>query len=158
MERKKKSFNTEFTEDRRRVLWLRRFVRRSWGRWWRRDLQVRAHPIEFLLTDSFDRQQIFDAMEPAALMAEIHDGLRGFGADARNFLKLFNIRDVQVQRMRRRLFLSRSHNGTENNKNRDNHGVFHGPYRASGLTSSPAVDLSPIRRGIRARLTLPISL
>ena len=51
------------------------------------------------------RQQIFDAMESPALMAEIHDGLRSFGADARSFLQLFNIRNVQMQRMRRRLFL-----------------------------------------------------
>jgi hypothetical protein len=76
---------------------------------WRRDLQVRAHLIEFALADAFDRQQIFDAPEWAALIAEIHDGLGSFGADARDLLQFLNIRDVQIQRMRRRRLFLRSY-------------------------------------------------
>jgi hypothetical protein len=55
-------------------------------RGWRRDFQVWAHLVEFALADSFDREEVFDATEWAALMAEIHDGLGGLGADAGNLL------------------------------------------------------------------------
>jgi hypothetical protein len=107
-------------------LWLRRFV--LWRRWRRRsDLQVRAHLIEFPLADSFDRQQIFDAPESAALMPEIHNGLISFGPDTRNLLKLFNIRDVPVQRMRRRLFfLCSDRQRTVSKKIRRNRGILQG--------------------------------
>jgi hypothetical protein len=64
---------------------------------WRRDPQVRAHLIELALTDPFDCQQIFDAPERAALMAEIHDGLGVLGANAGNLPQFLNIRDVQIQ-------------------------------------------------------------
>jgi hypothetical protein len=146
VEGKKKRFNTEFTKERRLVSRLRRLVGR-WWRWWRwwLYLQVRAHLIEFPLADSFDRQQILDAPESAALVAEIYDGLGSLGADARNLLKLLDIGDVQVQRMRRRLFLLSHHRaGADSYKNRDNHGVFHGSHCGSALTSSEVVDLSPI--------------
>ena len=40
-------------------------------------------------------------------MAEIHDGLGSSGADAGNLLQFLNIRDIEIQRMRRRLLFLR---------------------------------------------------
>jgi hypothetical protein len=126
---------------------------------WRRDLQIRAQLIELALADPFDCQQIFDAPERAALMAEIHDGWGSLGADAGNLLSFLDVRNVQVQRMRRRLLrLRHDRKRTNGKKNRDNRGVFHGTRCPRAITRSYLHRRSYIRRYAHLCLTLPISL
>lgn len=52
-----------------------------------------------------DGEEVFHALEGAAFFAELNDGFRGGRADPRQFLELLQRRCVQINRMRRRLFL-----------------------------------------------------
>jgi hypothetical protein len=113
----------------------------------RRNFQVRAHLIKFALADPFDCQQIFDAPEASTLLAEVHVCLGRLGADAGNLLQFLNIRDVHVQRMRRRLLLLRGHGErTDDEKNCDNCGLFQCSHRRYAFTPSEPDWLSCIRR------------
>jgi hypothetical protein len=121
--------------------------RRRW-----RELQIRAHLIEFALPDSLDRQQVFDAVEPAALMAEIYDGLGSFGADAGNLLQFLDVRDVQIQRMRRRSLSRDRGKRTDRDKNGSDRGALNFFHLAPASTSSPWNRLSCICRTACSRL------
>jgi hypothetical protein len=103
---------------------------------WRADLQVPAHLIEFALADSLDRQQILDALEGAAVRAEIHERWGTLGADAGNLLQFFNIRSVQSSGCAGGVFFGAAIASAQMKTNhRDYRGALH-PFPRSGAIPS----------------------
>ena len=71
---------------------MRRWRRRGW----RGHDDVRPHGIEFLLADATHREQIFDALESAALGPQVDNSLRCDGPHTGQFLQFLHIGKIEV--------------------------------------------------------------
>lgn len=76
---------------------------RLWRRW--TDDYVRPNLFKACLRDAADGQQIVDAAEWAALLAELNDVFRRDWPDARQLFEFFDRCGVQINRLCRRLLL-----------------------------------------------------
>ncbi len=88
----------------RRYSFLRR---RSNGRR-RRNRDVLPHRIQLLGADSAHGKQIFHPMKSPALLPQVDDPLSRHCANARQFLQLFYIRNIEIDRFRWRIFFGAS--------------------------------------------------
>src|ERR1700675_1957920 len=76
-----------------------------WFRGRRRDGDVRTKFFEPRLRDAVNGEQVFNALEWAALLAKLHDCLRRARPDSRQLLELLERRRIHIDRLRRRFFL-----------------------------------------------------
>jgi len=74
---------------------------------WSGDGYVGAELVEPGFGDAVDGEEVVDALERAALLAEADDGFGRDGADAGKLLKLFDGGGVEVERPGGRFFLLR---------------------------------------------------